>query len=231
MATIVVCHGAWSAGWAWKKVRPLLRAAGHDVFTPTYTGLGERAHQVSRAINLDTHIADVLARARLRGPARHRARWPQLRRHGGDRRRRPRARSASPSWSTSTRSCPRTARACSTCCRAPARAKRHGGAPRPTATAGCCRPTHRRPIPRPRTWRGSRRGGAGSRPACFTQPLRADGCRPPACRAPTSTARASRPTTPSASSPSASAPTRRGSSSRSTPATAPTSRRPRRWRN
>jgi len=61
MATIVVCHGAWSAGWAWKKVRPLLRAAGHDIFTPTYTGLGERAHQVSRTINLDTHIADVLA--------------------------------------------------------------------------------------------------------------------------------------------------------------------------
>ena len=60
MATFVVCHGAWSAGWAWKKVRPLLRAAGHEVFTPTYTGLGERAHQVSRAINLDTHIADVL---------------------------------------------------------------------------------------------------------------------------------------------------------------------------
>ncbi len=60
MATIVVCHGAWSAGWAWKKMRPLLRAAGHDVFTPTYTGLGERAHQVSRAINLETHIADVL---------------------------------------------------------------------------------------------------------------------------------------------------------------------------
>ena len=60
MATIVVCHGAWSAGWAWKKVRPLLRAAGHDIFTPTYTGLGERAHQVSRAINLDMHIADVL---------------------------------------------------------------------------------------------------------------------------------------------------------------------------
>ena len=60
MATFVVCHGAWSAGWAWKKVRPLLRAAGHEVFTPTYTGLGERAHHVSRAIGLDTHIADVL---------------------------------------------------------------------------------------------------------------------------------------------------------------------------
>jgi pimeloyl-ACP methyl ester carboxylesterase len=61
MATFLICHGAWSAGWAWKKVRPLLRAAGHDVFTPTYTGLGERAHQVSPAINLDTHIGDVLA--------------------------------------------------------------------------------------------------------------------------------------------------------------------------
>lgn len=61
MATFVVCHGAWSAAWAWKRVRPLLRAAGHDIFTPTYTGLGERAHQVSRSINLDTHIADVLA--------------------------------------------------------------------------------------------------------------------------------------------------------------------------
>lgn len=61
MATFVVCHGAWSAAWAWKKVRPLLRAAGHEIFTPTYTGLGERAHQVNRSINLDAHIADVLA--------------------------------------------------------------------------------------------------------------------------------------------------------------------------
>jgi pimeloyl-ACP methyl ester carboxylesterase len=60
MATFVICHGAWSAAWAWKKVRLLLRAAGHEVFTPTYTGLGERAHLSSRAITLDTHIADVL---------------------------------------------------------------------------------------------------------------------------------------------------------------------------
>src|SRR5262245_51808475 len=60
MATFLIGHGAWSAAWAWKKVRPLLRAAGHEVFTPTYTGLGERAHLVSRAITLDTHIADVL---------------------------------------------------------------------------------------------------------------------------------------------------------------------------
>src|SRR5262245_41986703 len=61
MATFGVSTGPWSAGWAWMKVRPLLRAAGHEVFTPTYTGLGERAHHVSRSVNLETHIADVLA--------------------------------------------------------------------------------------------------------------------------------------------------------------------------
>jgi pimeloyl-ACP methyl ester carboxylesterase len=60
MATFLICHGAWSAGWAWKKVRPLLRGAGHEVFTPTYTGLGERAHQASPDVDLDTHIEDVL---------------------------------------------------------------------------------------------------------------------------------------------------------------------------
>jgi pimeloyl-ACP methyl ester carboxylesterase len=61
MATFLICHGAWSAGWAWKKVRPLLRAAGHEVFTPTYTGVGERSHQASPNVDLETHIKDVLA--------------------------------------------------------------------------------------------------------------------------------------------------------------------------
>jgi pimeloyl-ACP methyl ester carboxylesterase len=60
MATFVICHGAWSAGWAWRKVRPLLRAKGHDVFTPTYTGLGERAHHARPEVDLEMHIADVL---------------------------------------------------------------------------------------------------------------------------------------------------------------------------
>ena len=60
MATFLICHGAWSAGWAWKKVRPLLRTAGHEVFTPTYTGLGERAHHASPAVDLEIHIKDVL---------------------------------------------------------------------------------------------------------------------------------------------------------------------------
>lgn len=38
----------------------LLRAAGHGVFCPTLTGLGARAHLLSREVNLTTHIADVV---------------------------------------------------------------------------------------------------------------------------------------------------------------------------
>ncbi len=61
MATIVLAHGAWSAAWAWKKMRPLIKAAGHEFFTPTYTGLGERAHLARPEIDLSTHMQDVAA--------------------------------------------------------------------------------------------------------------------------------------------------------------------------
>ncbi|MDX1376591.1 MAG: alpha/beta hydrolase [Burkholderiales bacterium] len=61
MATILVAHGAWSAGWAWKKMHPLMHARGHRLVTPTYTGLGERAHLAHRGIDLDAHIEDLLA--------------------------------------------------------------------------------------------------------------------------------------------------------------------------
>jgi pimeloyl-ACP methyl ester carboxylesterase len=61
MTTFLVAHGAWSAGWAWKKMRPLMAARGHELFTPSYTGLGERAHLTHRDLNLESHIADVLA--------------------------------------------------------------------------------------------------------------------------------------------------------------------------
>ena len=58
--TFLVCHGAWSAGWAWKKMHPLMAAAGHRLVTPTYTGLGERAHLANPSIDLETHIQDIL---------------------------------------------------------------------------------------------------------------------------------------------------------------------------
>jgi pimeloyl-ACP methyl ester carboxylesterase len=60
MTNFVLVHGAWHGGWCWTRVSRLLRRAGHDVFTPTLTGLGERAHLASADINLDTHIADIL---------------------------------------------------------------------------------------------------------------------------------------------------------------------------
>src|SRR5580692_2158825 len=59
-ATFLVCTGAWSAGWAWKKMHPLMHAAGHRLVTPTYTGLGEREHLANPSIDLETHIQDIL---------------------------------------------------------------------------------------------------------------------------------------------------------------------------
>jgi len=61
MAVFVVAHGAWSAGWAWKKMRPLLRERGHELFSPTHTGLGERSHLAHPGIDLEAHVADILA--------------------------------------------------------------------------------------------------------------------------------------------------------------------------
>lgn len=59
MATYVLVHGAWGGAHGWRLVRPLLRAAGHDVFTPSLTGIGERAHLSSPLVNLTTHTLDV----------------------------------------------------------------------------------------------------------------------------------------------------------------------------
>jgi len=58
--TILVAHGAWSAGWVWKKMHPLMTAAGHRLITPTQTGLGEREHLATPTVDLNTHIEDLL---------------------------------------------------------------------------------------------------------------------------------------------------------------------------
>ena len=60
MATFVLVHGAWSGGWIWKKVSLLLHSAGHEVFTPTLSGLGERIHLAYPDISLNTHIQDIV---------------------------------------------------------------------------------------------------------------------------------------------------------------------------
>jgi pimeloyl-ACP methyl ester carboxylesterase len=56
----VLLHGGRHGGWCWARVSPLLREAGHDVYTPTLTGLGERAHLLSPDIGLSTHIQDLV---------------------------------------------------------------------------------------------------------------------------------------------------------------------------
>src|SRR5918996_4023353 len=61
MATYVLVHGGGHGGWCYGKVAPILRAAGHDVYTPTMTGVGERSHLVGSDVDLDLHIRDITA--------------------------------------------------------------------------------------------------------------------------------------------------------------------------
>lgn len=61
MATFVLVHGACHGGWCYSRVASRLKAQGHDVYTPTLSGLGERAHLASQSINLSTHIQDIVA--------------------------------------------------------------------------------------------------------------------------------------------------------------------------
>ena len=56
---IVLVHGTWHGGWVWRDVRRDLAARGHDVFTPSCTGCGDRKHLMSPEIGLDTHITDI----------------------------------------------------------------------------------------------------------------------------------------------------------------------------
>ncbi len=59
MATYVLLHGAFMGGWCWRDVAARLRAAGHDVTTPTQTGVGERRHLLSAQITLETFVTDL----------------------------------------------------------------------------------------------------------------------------------------------------------------------------
>jgi pimeloyl-ACP methyl ester carboxylesterase len=60
MAAFVLVHGAWHGAWCWARVLPALRAAGHSAHAVTLTGVGERAHLLSRDITLTTHVQDVV---------------------------------------------------------------------------------------------------------------------------------------------------------------------------
>jgi pimeloyl-ACP methyl ester carboxylesterase len=60
MATFVIVHGGFGGGWEWHEVARLLQAEGHEVTRPTLTGLGERSHLATAAVDLGTHVEDVL---------------------------------------------------------------------------------------------------------------------------------------------------------------------------
>lgn len=65
MRSFVLVHGGWHGGWCWRKVAERLRAQGHEVYTPTLTGLGEREHLFTPEVGLATHVQDVLAVLRV----------------------------------------------------------------------------------------------------------------------------------------------------------------------
>ncbi|HEY6496247.1 MAG TPA: alpha/beta fold hydrolase, partial [Trebonia sp.] len=60
MTTFVLVHGAWGGSYGFKHVRGPLRDAGHEVFTPSLTGIGERSHLASPQVDLTTHVTDVV---------------------------------------------------------------------------------------------------------------------------------------------------------------------------
>ena len=61
MATYVLVHGGGHGGWCYQRVARLLQAAGHVVYAPSLSGLGDRAHLLSPAVDLDMHITDITA--------------------------------------------------------------------------------------------------------------------------------------------------------------------------
>lgn len=60
MTTFVLMHGGGMGGWVWADVAAALRADGHRVLTPTFTGFGERSHLISRDVTHDVHVTDVV---------------------------------------------------------------------------------------------------------------------------------------------------------------------------
>ncbi|MFJ6573399.1 alpha/beta fold hydrolase [Streptomyces sp. NPDC091292] len=60
MSTYLLVHGAWHSGQCWDRVVPLLASAGHQVFAPSLTGYGDKAHLLSRDVGLDTHVDDIV---------------------------------------------------------------------------------------------------------------------------------------------------------------------------
>lgn len=60
MRTYVLVHGGGHGGWCYQRVARIIRSRGQEVYTPTMTGLGERAHLLSPAVDLELHVTDIV---------------------------------------------------------------------------------------------------------------------------------------------------------------------------
>jgi pimeloyl-ACP methyl ester carboxylesterase len=60
MATYLLVHGGGHGGWCYQRLTPLLRAAGHAVYAPSLTGLADRKHLLSKNVDLNMHITDIV---------------------------------------------------------------------------------------------------------------------------------------------------------------------------
>jgi pimeloyl-ACP methyl ester carboxylesterase len=60
MAIYVLVTGGFGGSWMWREIKKVLEAAGHEVFTPSLTGMGERVHLANPDIDLSTFIQDVV---------------------------------------------------------------------------------------------------------------------------------------------------------------------------
>lgn len=60
MTTFVLVHGAWGGSYGFRAVRRILQAEGHEVTTPSLTGIGERVHLAGPLVGLRAHVHDVV---------------------------------------------------------------------------------------------------------------------------------------------------------------------------
>jgi pimeloyl-ACP methyl ester carboxylesterase len=61
MANFVLVHGGGHGGWCFQPLARVLRDKGHEVYAPTLTGLGERAHLFRADVDLDCHVNDIVS--------------------------------------------------------------------------------------------------------------------------------------------------------------------------
>ena len=59
-STFVLVPGAWHGAWCYRKVADRLTSRGHKVYPMSLTGLADRSHLASDAVNMNTHIKDVV---------------------------------------------------------------------------------------------------------------------------------------------------------------------------